>query len=218
LTRRRNELVDAISHDNVVETQAELPAWMGKTVNGRLSQKEKYDKANVILAQRIIENTTKRKASRRHIDRIYISLSDPESAISRDKENVYCPMYCGQILTDAKSSIILSMSLSNHATDVGTIGPMIDQVKTSLGISLSEIHADAAYASLLDVKACVERNVNLIAPILEKSLIKTSQSKNIEKQLSRDLFQYTPETHSFTCPAGHTMPYQDRDNRKRVND
>jgi len=108
---------------------------MGKSIKGRRSQKDSYDKANAILAERIVENATKRKASRRHVDDIYISLSDPESALSRVKENVYCPMYCGQILTDAKSSLILSMSLSNHATDVGTIGPMIDQVKTSLGIN-----------------------------------------------------------------------------------
>ena len=217
LTRRRNELLDAISRDNAEETQTELPAWMGKSINGRLSQKESYDKANAILAQRIIENAGKRKASRRPIDQIYISLSDPESALSRDKENVYCPMYCGQLLTEAKSSLILGMSLSNHATDVGTIGSMIDQVKTSHGITINEIHADAAYASLLDVKACVERNVNLIAPVQENSLTKTKQSKTVEKQLSRDLFKYSPETHSYTCPAGHTMPYFDRDNRKRVN-
>ena len=108
-------------------------------------KKESYDKANAILAQRIVENAGKRKASRRHIDQIYISLSDPESALSRDKENVYCPMYCGQLLTEAKSSLILGMSLSNHATDVGTIGSMIDQVKTSHGITINEIHADAAY-------------------------------------------------------------------------
>ena len=217
LTRRRTELLAAISRDIAAETQAELPAWIGKSINGRLSQNANYDKANAILTQRIAENATKRKASRRHVDDIYISLSDPESALSRDKENVYCPMYCGQILTDAKSSLILGMSLSNHATDVGTIGPMIDQVTTSLGIKLKEIHADAAYASLLDVKACLEREVNLLAPVHENSLTKTNQSKKVEKQLSRDLFKYNPETHTYTCPAGHTMPYVDRDNRKRSN-
>lgn len=217
LTRRRNELSDAISRDNSVGIDAALPAWMGKTANGRLSQKENYDKADLILAQRIIENATKRKASRRPVDQICISLSDPESALSRDKENVYCPMYSGQLLTDTKSSLILSMSLSSHITDVGTIGPMIDQVETTFGIKLNDIHADAAYSSLLDVKTCLERKVNLLAPVQENSLTKTNQANKANKQLSRDSFQYNVETHSYTCPAGHSMAYYDRDNRKRSN-
>ncbi len=199
------------------ETEAVLPAWMGKTVNGRLSQKENYDKADIVLSRRIVENATKRKASRRPIDEIHVSLSDPESALSRDKENVYCPLYSGQILTDAKSSLILGMSLSSHVTDVGTIGPMIDQVETTLGIKLNEIHADAAYSSLLDVKICLERNVNLFAPVQENSRSKANQSSKANKQLSRDHFQYNAETHSYTCPAGHSMAYHDRDNRQRVN-
>ncbi len=217
LTRRRNELLDAIGRNNAEGTEAVLPAWMGKTVNGRLSQKENYDKADIVLSRRIVENATKRKASRRPIDEIHVSLSDPESALSRDKENVYCPMYSGQILTDAKSSLILGMSLSSHVTDVGTIGPMIDQVETTLGIKLNEIHADAAYSSLLDVKICLERNVNLFAPVQENSRSKANQSSKANKQLSRDHFQYNAETHSYTCPAGHSMAYHDRDNRQRVN-
>ena len=52
-------------------------------------------------------------ASRRPVDKILISLSDPESALSPDNENVFCPMYMAQILTDAKSLQILGMSLSN---------------------------------------------------------------------------------------------------------
>ena len=217
LTRRRNELMDAIGRDIPGGFQAELPAWMGKTVKGRIAQYENYDKANAILTQRIAENAKKTKASRRPVDKIFISLSDPESALSRDKENVFCPMYCGQILTDANSLLILGMSLSNNATDVGTIGPMIDQVEARLGIKLSEIHADAAYASLLDLKACLEREVDVFAPVQENGLTKAKQSSKVEKRIPRDQFQYNAETHSFTCPAGHAMPYRTRENKRRSN-
>jgi hypothetical protein len=95
LRRRRNELNDAIIRDLHGDIQTTLPAWMGTTASGRSSQRDCYDKADVILAHRIEENGTKRKTSRRSVDKIYISLSDPEAGISRDKENVFCPMYCG---------------------------------------------------------------------------------------------------------------------------
>ena len=73
-------------------------------------------------------------ASRRPVDKILISLSDPESALSRDKENVFCPMYTAQILTDAKSLLILGMSLSNIAL---SIEPYDRSTSTDRGRNLS---------------------------------------------------------------------------------
>ena len=126
-------------------------------------------------------------------------------------------MYSAQLLTNTKSLLILGMDLSSHATDVGTIGPMIDQVEKTLGIKLDQIYADSAYTSLLDLIACVEREVEIIAPVKENSFTKDNQSKKVGKQISRDQFQYNAEAHCYTCPAGHTMPYSDREVMPRAN-
>lgn len=217
LTRRRQELADVILLDTQQEVHGKLPSWMGKTIHGRFSQEEKYNKADRLLHQRIAENAKKRKASQHPVEKIFISLSDPEAALSRDKEKIFCPMYCGQLLTDSKSLLILGMELSSRATDVGTIGPMIDSVEKTLGIKLDQIYADAAYASLLDLRACQERKVELIAPVQENSFTKDTQSKKINKQISRDQFQYDPATHSLVCPAGHAMPYTDRETEHKAN-
>ena len=217
LTRRRSKLADAISIDTKGEVQAKLPMWMGKTANGRLSQQEKFDKANLILTQRTAINDAKKKDLRLPVENIFISLSDPEAALSRDKEKVFCPMYSAQLLTNTKSLLILGMDLSSHATDVGTIGPMIDQVEKTLGIKLDQIYADSAYTSLLDLIACLERKVEIIAPVKENSFTKDNQSKKVDKKLSRNQFQYNAEAHSYTCPAGHTMPYSDREIMQRAN-
>ena len=153
--------------------------------------------------------------TRRPIDNIFLSLSDPESALSRDKENVFCPMYTAQLLTDAKSLLVLGMSLSNIATDVGTIGPMIDQVQTTHGLKLSEIHADAAYASLLDLKACKERNIDIFAPVQENGLTKEKKASLEDNRIPREQFKYNAEEHNHTCPAGHAMPYKTREVKRR---
>ncbi len=190
---------------------------MGKTVKGRITQSGKYAKADVILTARIQENSTKRKDLRRDVKKIYISLSDAESALSRDKEWVFCPMYNVQLLTDTKSLLILGFDVSNEATDVGTIGPMIDQVKRIPGVELKRIYADSAYTSQLDLEACRERNVEILAPVQENSFTKAQQAEKTDQQIPRDKFIYNAETHSFTCPAGHSMPYSDREVLKRVN-
>lgn len=216
LRRRRNELSEVIADDLRNKPHTKLPTWMGQTTSGRRSQLDSYDNAHQILLRRIEENTHKRKASRHHVDKIYISLSDPESGLSRDKENVFCPMYCGQLVTDAKSLLILGSSLSNRITDVGTIGPMIDQIESSIDIKLDVIHADSAYASLMDLQVCKARNVELIAPVHANGITKEKRATKNDKQLSRDLFQYDIAKHTYTCPAGHPMPYLDRDNRTRA--
>ena len=145
LKRRRNALAEAIAYDTRGEVQSTLPKWIGKTVIGRITQQAKYDKADAILTARIQENSTKRKDSRRDVKKIYISLSDAESALSRDKEFVFCPMYNVQLLTDTKSLLILGFDVSNVVTDVGTIGPMIDKVILIPGVELKRIYADSAY-------------------------------------------------------------------------
>ncbi len=217
LNRRRIKVADAISRDIKDEAQGKLPMWMGKTAKGRLSQQEKFDQANQILAQRIAVNDSKRKDMRFPVEKIFISLSDPEAAISRDKEKVFGPMYTAQIITSTESLLILGMELSNRATDVGTIGTMIDQVENTVGTKMERIYADASYTSLLDLEACRDRKVEIIAPVQENSFTKENQSKKVDKQISRDQFQYDAQSHCVICPAGHTMPYVGREIFQRTN-
>ena len=217
LKRRRNALAEAIAIDIQGEVQSTLPKWMGKTVVGRITQQGKYDKADAILTARIQENSTKRKDSRRDVKKIYISLSDAESALSRDKEFVFCPMYNVQLVTDTKSLLILGFDVSNEASDVGTIGPMIDKVKRIPGVELKRIYADSAYTSQLDLEACRERNVEILAPVQENSFTKSHQAEKTDQQIPRDKFTYNADTHSFTCPAGHSMPYSKSEVVNRVN-
>ena len=66
------------------------------------------------------------------------------------------------------------MGLSNHITDVGKIGPMIEQVESSLRIKLSQFHADSTYASLIDIQACEALQVDLIALVKANGLTITS--------------------------------------------
>lgn len=217
LQRRCSALEETIVADRRGEVQSTLPNWMGKTEKGRITQQGKYVKADAILTARIRENSTKRKDLRRDVNKIFISLSDAESALSRDKEWVFCPMYNVQLVTDTKSLLILGFDVSNEATDVGTIGPMIDKIKRIPGVELKRIYADSAYTSQLDLEACRERNVEILGPVQENSFTKAQQAKKTDQQIPRDKFKYNVDSHSFTCPAGHSMPYSNREVLKRVN-
>ena len=217
LNRRLGELSKEIELDEQSNTSAEHPKWMGNTIGGRISQLEKYKRANETLTQRVAANAVKPKSAQTAVERIYISLSDPESALSRDKERVFCPQYNVQICTDTKTSLILTTDLSNRATDVGKIGPVIDKARLTPGIELKLAHVDAGYTSLSDLKACLDRKVEVIGPVNENGLSKEKKSKLPDSPISKDKFRYDEANHSYTCPAGHAMPYRNCETRRQVS-
>jgi len=118
-------------------------------------------------------------------------------------------------MVDVTSTLILGMTMSNRATDVGTIGPMIDHVRGQLGAIIKKAHTDSGYSSLGDLKSCLERQVELVAPVQENSFTKKKQSEKQDQQLSRDLFPYDTVTHTYSCPAGHAMRCSTKEVRKQ---
>ena len=217
MNRRLGELSKEIELDEQGKTSVEHPKWMGKTTGGRITQLEKYMRAIEILTQRVAANAAKPKSAQTPVERIYISLSDPESALSRDKERVFCPQYNVQISTDTKTSLILAVDLSNRATDVGKIGSVIDKVRLTPGIELGLAHVDAGYTSLSDLQACLDRNVEVIGPVNENGLSKEKKSKIPDSPVSKDKFRYDEASHSYSCPAGHAMPYRQSETRRQVS-
>ena len=76
---------------------------------------------------------------------------------------VFCPLYTTQLMVEPSSLLILSYEVFSQNHDAGTLPPMADKTQAVLGHHLSVIIADKAYATLLDLRACDERGIELIA-------------------------------------------------------
>jgi hypothetical protein len=169
--------------------------------------------AQEILSNRLAENATKPADKRKDPDRVYVSLTDPVAAMGRDKHKVYRPLYTVQFMVEPKSLLILGYLCNPEATDAGTLAPMIDQVQQAVGGTLKRVLADAAYATLLDLVDCEQRNIDLIAPVQANSF--TDAKKSGCRINNRDQFTWDEVKQTYYCPAGHELNAQGKDKRKR---
>lgn len=184
----------------------DIPRWMGRTTRGRREQLKRFEQAFEILCKRVTRNSQKKSNDKLPVDKVFVSTSDPEAVISRDKEKIFGPLYTSQYVTDNDTGLILASELFVQATDVATIGRMIDLVQEYTGRSLLELYADAAYTSTLDLIDCDKRNINLYAPVGENSFSASKKKSVTSDRITRDAFHYVVELKTYTCPSGHPMP------------
>ena len=72
--------------------------------------------------KRISGGASRRKAA----NQIRISPTDVEACLGRDKYDVYRPLYNVQVMTDLKTDLILSYTVSSCVSDSGQLIPLID--------------------------------------------------------------------------------------------
>lgn len=214
LDKRKAIVAAAVDQDSQGQLLSQpVPKWMPTTPSGRLELQQRIEVAEQKLNQMLQENAAKPKHSRRVEKNIVVSLTDPEAVFARDKEKTFCFLYNSQILVDAASLMILGYMVTNENTDVGTVGPMVDQVQKIIGGTLKTVSADAGYSSVLDLQDCVSRGINLLAPVSENSFSQPKQGA--AKLYSREDFEWDPEQQIFSCPGGHELSYRTQERLAR---
>jgi transposase len=218
LVRRREKLQVQIEADVANPTAAsatDLPKWMPKTHPGRVEQAQRMDEAKEILEQRLQGNAKKPKDKRLSENHVRVSVSEPEAPLGRDKEKVFCPLYTAEFLVEPSSLLVISWDVFAQATDAGTLAPMIDHTQSIVDGKLKKVIADAGYVSVLDLQACQERNIELVAPVQENSFTKKKEDTN---QIGRDKFHWSTSEQTYVCPQGHQLDYRGKQRKRRRGD
>lgn len=209
LQKRRRQLDERMQADAEGEPpSAAEPYWMPRTATGRVDLLSRMEKAAEVLQQRLELNARKRKSHRLDEKHVCVSLSDPEAAISRDKERVFCPLYTAQYMTDYRSRLVLGFEVTATATDVGTLIPMIDKVQPLVAYSIKKVCTDATYATVLELQACKKRNIDLIALVQENSWTEKNRQRQgaVTASNKRD-FWWLDEEQTYQCPVGHKLQF-----------
>jgi transposase len=215
LTKRSRELSAAVAHDAAGAPTAPAPYWMAKTPGGRREQLERYRAAAVELADRLATNRGRPKDKRLPDSKVKVSLTDPGAPLGRDKEKVFGPLYTAQFVVDTESLLILSLEVFAQVTDAGSLPPMLDRTREVTGVKVTQISTDAAYASLLDLQACEERGVTLVAPVQENDFTERKRAKGADRRIGKDRFEWLAEERTYRCPAGHHLDYKGRERKPR---
>ncbi len=218
IKKRLEELSAAAARDTAGQPVESRPAWMATTPAGRQRQLEKYKRAAAQLAVRLEKNQKRPKDKRLPSKHVRINPNDPEAPLGRDKEKVFCPFYTAEFVVAAESLLILSFDVFAQATDAGTLAPMLDRTEEVTGRMLDQIDTDAGYASLLDLQACLERGVQLVAPVNENDFTEAKRAESSKATIGKDQFQWLPEEQTYACPMGHRLIHKGRERKGRRDD
>jgi transposase len=213
LEKRQKLLTSVI--EGSVEPDEELPKWVPASDGGRLDLARRMEIATEIIEERIAKNAAQPSDKRKNPETIQVSLSDPDAPLGRDKEKVYRPLYTVQFMVEPQTHLVLSYDCQAVTGDTGTLAPMIDKTQQIVGGRLRKVLGDGAYCSILDLRDAQERNIDLLAPVTPNGSTSKHTSASGEAQIPRDEFQYDAVSNTYTCPAGHQLPYKERERKQR---
>ena len=211
LQKRRALLETVITNRH--EASQVLPKWLPRTLSGRLDLAERMKDAAEVLAERIAENAAKPSDKRKDPAKMVVSLTDPMAPLGRDKLKVYRPLYTVQYVVEPTSHLIVSYGCEAAVSDVGTLAPMIDKTQSMVGGRLKTMMADAAYCTILDLRDCEARNVELLAPVQSNAF--SEKKKRANRQIPREAFPWDEAQRSYHCPQGHRLDYRGRERKRR---
>src|SRR5712691_163257 len=205
---RVQQLAAAVVAEERAAAPPAPPAWLARRPAGRQRQQQRLQQAQSRMDALQARNRGKRASKRKTPEKIVVSLSDPEAALGRDKEDVYRPLYNVQIVDDLDSPFVLAYEVFAQPNDAGLLGPVLARARELLGHALQVLLADTAYAGGSDLAAAQAAGVTVYAPL-------PKEGKTKEAQLPKSAFAWVAAEQTYACPQGHRLVYEGSSAQKR---
>ncbi|PHQ65506.1 MAG: transposase [Sulfurimonas sp.] len=165
-------------------------------------RKLKYKKEELANDLKLLDNLGKTQHNR----------TDKDAALMR-KPAHHLMAYNSQIVVDDTFKFIVATDISTSSTDQDQLHKMAMQTKDILEKSYLTIVADKGYNSSIEIKKCVDDNINPIVPLSNKQ-----QTQKDKGKFSREAFVYDKDSDSYICPNNKKLTKREapqiRDNGK----
>lgn len=184
-----SSLVDAdASNNSVIDTR-----------NLKHQLKENYRKLEARLQEKSERVDPPRYYERKN--ERYVSSTDPDAAIvNRGKAKL---SYQVHRAVDARSEIITATAATaGDVNEAHLLVPLLEQHKTTTGLSAGTVVADSKYGTIENFLACHDRGIEAHISDLRAAALKRSSKLHI---YSEDHFFYDPESDVYRCPAGNVL-------------
>ena len=194
-----------------------VPGWMAPTEAGKREQHQQYLKVKQRLALMLEENSRRRKDKQKPVDKIVVSVTDPESVFGLDKEKVYRPLYNVQTLSDVGSDMVLAYGVFAQHADNGTLQAMVHRSEIA-GARLDALLVDAGYPTGEDLAFCEQHGIILYGPWQENSFTKTKKHADpCQGPIEKAQFTWDAQRESYFCPTGQELPFSHQKTRQRAD-
>lgn len=110
--------------------------------------------------------------------------------------------YNVQLAVDAKHDLIVATDVVQAAVDSAQLSSLAIAAKKELGVETVQVVADTGYHEARQLEQCEQENIEAYVPESEGTSGKGKDGADI---FPKQMFQYAPETDTYTCPAGQTL-------------
>jgi len=186
------------------------PAWMATSTRGRRQQYKRLRRAQARMQQLQAHNQKKWASKQKAAEAIWVSPSDPDAAVGRDKDKVFRPLFNVQVVDDLDSPLILAYAVHGQQSDAGLLGPMLALAQQQLGHALEAVLADTSYADGTDLAAAVAAGVTLYAPVPVDAVANP-------KQIPKREFVWLEQEQAYVCPQGQRLEFEEKWKEKRAH-
>ena len=174
----------------------------------QLEQAEnEQDHLNTEVLRKAIQVQQERKQGYRELEKQLnesgekqISVSDTDSRLLMLRNKISEVAYSAQSTVDSKHNIIIDYKTTNQ-NDTHAMGMMVRRAKTILGHKSFVALYDKGYHN--GPELCAVQNMEVTALVAIPAPPSTSQAPDAAYNMSE--FTWNPQSHTYTCPQGHTL-------------
>lgn len=213
LDSRLHQLGEAIDLDQRQQPLGRRPGWMAETPPGREIQNTRCLRAKELLKPRLETNAKKCPSERLVVERVVISVSDPEAALAPDKFKVFRPLHNSLLIADRESPLILGYEIFGWGQDTNLLMPTIERTEQLTGRRLEQVIGDTGFITGQILHQCEVRFMELIGPWKMNDFSKSTPAKFY----SKDLFFWHPDDYEYECPVHQRLRFRSTETRCRAD-
>jgi transposase len=189
-------LLELLQPAEGVPWSGRLPAWVPASVAGRQRVLTRYEQAQHRLTLKMQPYLRKKKLSAKDehtLQRMKVSVSDPEAALGYDKAGTYRPLYNVPLVQATDAPLTLAWDVLSRNNDDGLLKPMMEKTCAQLGQHLQDVRVDGAFLSVGEVAWCEKAGITVYGPPSKPQTAKAEGANSA---------QHRAEPHKPSEPAG----------------
>jgi transposase len=206
--RIKEHLAAAQQHVEELERQSEEEVGQQLAQARKRAARESKERLEAALAE--FDKLREQKPDAEE-EKLQVSESEPEARKMKQPDGGFAPSYNVQISTDQAQGIIVGVGVSQSAGDSKELAAAIARVKENTGKLPAQVVADGGYTSGENIKELGQQGVDFISPVTDS--LEQLKQRGIDPKFSREAFSYDAARNCYTCPAGATLSYKDKDHR-----
>jgi transposase len=140
-------------------------------------------------------------------DKARASLTDPEARIMKQNDSGFAPSYNVQVTTDAKATVVVSVDVTQDASDAQQLQPAVERLQEEAGQAPKQVIADGGYTNRGNVVAMASADIDLIGPALDGEVQKQAlyDKRGVAPEFRPEAFRFNVIENTYTCPMGKTL-------------